>query len=368
LEKTVDSRSSISSSRRSPGPPWALATAVGLLLVFELALRLFNPRGLLATPEDRELAYRGVVPELAAYGAPDVAVVGSSRARRGVTAPLLRSLLRERRIRVRLGNFALGGAMSEEIEVAVRRLLEASPPPRLLVWPISPREFEERGARPVAQVGYLWRPSDWWSSRRRIGSRADALLPDAIRNEAARHSLFVRYRFALRDLVERPPKRRFGETLRDIFAGNRGDTPLHGDIDRRFASSRRNEHVRLDARRVASGVSASYGYANWPRNYQAEHFEGALRAVREAGVELLLVELPLHPLLEAALPPKTTEKFRAFVGEWARRHGASFVTTAELETRFEEVDFSDSSHVNYRGSEKFTTAIAPHVARRLRRR
>ena len=66
------------------GPPWGLVIAIGLLLVLEAALRVKNPRGVLPASMDRELAYRQVVPELLGHGAPDVAIVGSSRARRAV--------------------------------------------------------------------------------------------------------------------------------------------------------------------------------------------------------------------------------------------------------------------------------------------
>src|SRR5688572_24607628 len=79
--------------RSSYGPPWGLVTAVALLLLLEAVLRLANPRGVLPASRDRELAYRGVVPELLAYGAPDVAIIGSSRARQAVLAPQLSNAL-----------------------------------------------------------------------------------------------------------------------------------------------------------------------------------------------------------------------------------------------------------------------------------
>src|SRR5262245_41660696 len=86
-------RSSIFSSRRAVGRPFGLLVAVGLLVLLEGALRLLNPYGVLPSSEDRELAYREVGPELRAFGAPDVTIVGSSRARRAVIMPLLRGYL-----------------------------------------------------------------------------------------------------------------------------------------------------------------------------------------------------------------------------------------------------------------------------------
>jgi hypothetical protein len=350
--------------RRRLGPPWGLAIAAGLLLLLELVLRLMNPRGVLPATMDRELAYRAVVPELLGFGAPDVAIIGSSRARRAVLAPALRSALGRKRGRVSVGNFALGGAESEEIEAAVRRLLETSPPPRLLVWPISPREFEPRTERPVKQVGYLWRVPDWARARKALGAAADAHLPNAVRNELARHSYVIRYRFATRDLVEDRP-RRWRRDLFDVLTGERGEATLHGAIDPKFKSKSKNKVMEVDQDRVEKFIGRAYEASDWPRNYQSEHFRAALGVARARKVPVLLVELPLHPTLEAAFPPRTVERFRSFVEETARREGAAFVALERLDVRFVLTDFQEHSHVNYRGAQKYTNALTPIVRAHL---
>jgi hypothetical protein len=98
-------------------------------------------------------------------------------------------------------------------------------------------------------------------------------------------------------------------------------------------------------------------------NYQAEHLEGAVRSAQRARVPLLLVELPLHPLLGELLPPGTIARFRRYLRHVASRDNVSFVTLGDLGVSFEANDFLDSSHMNGRGAEKYTTAIAPHVAK-----
>jgi hypothetical protein len=346
------------------GPPWGLAIAVGLLLVLEGVLRLANPRGVLPASLDRELAYRAVVPELLGFGAPDVAIVGSSRARRAVLSPRLRAALAVGGSRPTVGNFALGGAEAEEMEGAVRRLLEANPRPSLLVWALSPREFEPRSRRPARQTAYLWRIPDWARARKAIGSDADAFLPDAVRNEAARHSFVVRYRFAMRDLLEDPPKR-VGHAIRAVFTGKRGETTLHGGIDGKLRGKGKNSVLAFDRARVEEFIGDAYAAPDWPKNYQGEHFRAALGAARSAGVPLLVVELPLHPVLVSALPPGTIERYRSFVAEAARQNGASFVTTDRLDLDLELTDFHEHSHVNLRGAEKYTAALAPIVRARL---
>jgi hypothetical protein len=82
--------SSTSSSKRRAGAPWGLLTAALLVLVLELVLRLVNPTGAVARySTGHEFAYRAVPFELQ-QGTGDVVIVGSSRARRGVLAPVLR--------------------------------------------------------------------------------------------------------------------------------------------------------------------------------------------------------------------------------------------------------------------------------------
>jgi hypothetical protein len=336
------------------------------LLALELVLRALNPLGVVPAPPDRELSYRGVAAELASYGAPEVAVVGSSRARRAVMAPLLRQFLKKQGNRVRVGNFALGGAMAEEIEVAVRRLTEASPPPSLIVWPIASREFEGRPLRPVSQVRYLWRPRDWWRARTELGSSADPLLPDAVRNEAARHSLLVRYRFTIRDLVAEPPRRNLVPTLANTFMGRRGPTTLHGDVDPKFLRPDADRSHNVSSRRVKAYIGNAYTEPDWPRNYQAQHLERALFDLKRAGIPIVFFELPSHPLLEELMPAGTSHKFREHMRGVASRHRVPFVSLEELSVAFEKADFREQSHLNRGGAEKYTSAIAPWVARSLR--
>jgi hypothetical protein len=333
-----------------------------LLVVIELALRLASPSGVLTEGDDRALDYRGIAPELAAYGAPALAVIGSSRARRGVLAPLLRSLLAQQGIRVRVGNFALGGAQAEEIELVVRRLTEVKKPPKLMVWPITAREFETRDQYPSNNVRYLWRPNDWWTGRATSGHAADRHLPDALRNELARSSWVLRYRFALKDMLQDPPREGLLAAMREVIAPReRRNTPLHGGVHRSHLGPSRNRSRPLEMADVKKYVGDEYREPEWPRNYQATHLESSIRRAHAAGIDILFVEVPPHRMLDAAMPPRTTEKFRAYMLSVAARFGSTFVPAPELGVAFEPRDFAEQSHLNYRGAEKYTRALAPLV-------
>jgi hypothetical protein len=374
----VVSPSSISSSEAIASPrkrarlqadrrPYGLFAAVGLLLALELVLRILNPDGILAGATDDERAYRGVVPELLAFGAPDVAIVGSSRARRGVNSPELQAALGTRKKPTRVANFALDGARAEETEITIRRIVEVAKRPRLIVWPISPYDLGGIRRTPGDTVRFLWRPVDWLRVRRKVGSDADRHLPDSIRNEVSRYSWLVRYRPIVRDLIEgsqRRPQLRF---LSELIRGDRDPTPLHGATFPKHLQGGGSASRDVSLERVRSYLGGAFTERGWPRNHQAINLENAAKTLKRERIPLLFVELPSHPLLEEAMPPGTSKKFRQLVTEVAARHGTKFVTLADLGVEFEPSDFYEQSHVNYAGAKKYTKAITPAVVKALRR-
>jgi hypothetical protein len=369
----VAQRSSTSSSKARLGPPWGLAIAIALLLGLELVLRRLNPAGNLAPlAGEREFGFRAVAFEIQ-QGAPEVAVIGTSRARRGLLAPALRETLEKEGLARSVKNFSLGGAQAEELELMVRRIGEATPRPKLLLWPLTAKELRHREEEPSKSWRYLARFSDWLDARRRLGSSVDQHLPDAIRNEAARGSYVVRCRFALRDLLAQPeegegvePEDRW-QALKNVFAPVAGTpSPMQGGIPSDFRGPKRNLSRKVSMRRVKRYLGDAYTQPKWPRNYQAERFEAAVAHVRQLGIPLLMVEIPVHELLEKGLPRKTQQKFRSHVAEVAREHGVPFVTVADLGVTFEAADFLEQSHLNYRGALKYTSAIAPLVVEALK--
>jgi hypothetical protein len=344
-----------------------------LLLGLELALRRLNPAGNLAPlAGEREFGFRAVTFEIQ-QGAPDVAVIGTSRARRGLLAPTLRETLEKEGLARTVKNFSLGGAQAEELELMVRRIGEATPRPKLLLWPLTAKELRHREEEPSKSWRYLARFSDWLDARRRLGSSVDSHLPDALRNEAARGSYIVRCRFALRDLLTQPDDEEDAEpadrwqVLKNVFVPVVGTpSPMQGGIPSDFRGSKRNVTRKVSMKRVKRYLGDAFTQPKWPHNYQAERFEATVAHARELGIPLLLVEIPVHELLEKGMPRKTQQKFRGLVGEVAREHGVPFVTVADLGVTFEAADFMEQSHLNYRGALKYTSAVTPLVVQALK--
>jgi hypothetical protein len=336
------------------------------LLLLELALRGMNPAGRIAVgSEESDLGYRSVPFELQA-GVPDVLVVGSSRARRGVLSPTLSQALSAAHLPSRVKNFALAGAEAEEVELVVRRIAEAEQHPKLIVWALSARELESRDERPSSHVRYLWRPQDWRRARRDVGSSSDQYLPHAVRNEAARWSYIARYRFELRELLQEPARKVTWRKLAAVFAPARDPaTPMQGGMPSIFRKSDRNDAKRVSKARVKRYLGEAYREPGWPRIYQAEHLEATVRRARRAGIPLLLVEVPVHEMLERAMPRGTQQRFRKYLQEVEDRYQVQFVSVEELPEPFEPEDFREQSHLNFRGATKYTRALAPLVVQAL---
>lgn len=347
--------------------PWGLAIAAVLLALVEIALRLVNPPGVLPVEfTEGSLAYRSLVPELEAFGSPQVAVVGSSRARRGVLAPMLAKSLRRHGLDADVKNFSLGGARAEEIDVVIRRIAETSPPAKLILWAITPFELETRDERPSQSVRYLWRASDWLAARRDLGEKADAHLPEALRNEAARHSYVVRYRFSIRHLLAGKTTDDLWRRFANVLSPDRTElSPQQGGIASVMRGRRRNVSLKLNPERVRRYVGDEYNEIDWPHNYQAEYFERAVRLCKRLGISLLVIEMPTHKMLEQAMPKNSIARFRRYLQGVSAKQHVPFISVPELKTHFRRRDFREQSHLNYRGAKKYTKAIAPIVAEYL---
>jgi hypothetical protein len=346
---------------RSGRLPWGLFSAVLLVLAFELGLRAMNPAGIVASATEDERQYRAVVPELLAFGAPDVAIVGSSRARRAVTAPIVKDAFTAEGQKVRVGNFALDSAKAEETQAVIRRLLEVTPNPRLIVWPIAPRDVSRDADPPRPFLRYLWRVSDWWRYRRTFGGSADRHLPDALRNETSRYSWLMRYRPYLRDLLEGSQRRPLLGTFVELVLGKRDPTPIHGAVDPHHLRPKGSRSMPIKTADVRRYIGRSFRERRWLVNHQSRSLEKSIGILKQAKIPLIFIELPTHPVLEKMQPSGTTKEFRTFMRGIAKRHAVTFVPLSQLDVELEPTDYYEHSHVNYVGARKFTQAITKEI-------
>jgi hypothetical protein len=116
-----------------------------------------------ATASQSPLSYGNTLfdEKIAAYqelcttqGTPDVLIVGSSRAMRGIDPQVLEQELASRGYaRARVYNFGINGATARVVDLLVRRLLQPKQLPKLIIWADGARAFNEgRSDRTYATI------------------------------------------------------------------------------------------------------------------------------------------------------------------------------------------------------------------------
>ncbi|HEY9874665.1 MAG TPA: hypothetical protein V6D12_14590 [Candidatus Obscuribacterales bacterium] len=76
------------------------------------------------------------------YGPPDVLIVGSSRAMRGIDPAALQNALADRGYRdIKIFNFGVNGATAQVVDLLVRRLLTPEQLPKMIIWGDGARAF-----------------------------------------------------------------------------------------------------------------------------------------------------------------------------------------------------------------------------------
>jgi hypothetical protein len=162
--------------RPATSPPNALSRKVlwswlgaGLVLVMSLDIsgRLLSRQvkaPIARTPTSQSpLSYGNTLfdEKVAAYqelcatqGAPDVLIVGSSRAMRGIDPQILEQELASRGYaQARVYNFGINGATARVVDLLVRRLLQPKQLPKLVIWADGARAFNEgRSDRTYATI------------------------------------------------------------------------------------------------------------------------------------------------------------------------------------------------------------------------
>jgi hypothetical protein len=122
------------------------------------------------------------------------------------------------------------------------------------------------------------------------------------------------------------------------------------------------ETKRVSRSRVRRYLEQTTGGAPYTlSDEQLAEMDRTLRALREAGVEVALFEVPLASLLESELPvgivEGTDERMRALAG----RHGVTYLSIDELAPGLEPSDFREQSHLNVAGGHKMAAALARAV-------
>ncbi|MFQ5489434.1 MAG: hypothetical protein ACE5GE_01825, partial [Phycisphaerae bacterium] len=222
---------------------------------------------------------------------------------------------------------------------------------------------------PRSQVVLFLDWQSWWRDYGENPSWSRAQIPALLRRQCGRWFRTLKYRHRVsamaNDLVQAFRLRRDRRfPLSDLLAGTAFACPQRGETSRwqsvlpdlslatRPVSQEKvksfADHLLVDGRYVMGGE-------------QLRHMQRIVTLCRQAGVELVLLELPLNQALERALPPGVRDEFLTLVRNLARDRGVDFVERDETPLDLQDADFLDFSHLSFQGAKRFTQVVTEKV-------
>lgn len=331
--------------------PWAFLGALFLFLACELGVRAAPARAVvpyLSTGRSTYPAIRHFVEE---EGPAEIAVIGSSRARESMAAPELRAACELALARpLTVGNYASPAASADEVEAIVRILVGQERKPALVLYGISPLQLSTKAAA-VQHAGRLWLLEDWERERPKLSeAAAERMRSMALHNEVGRWSRLYAYRdmagIRLRALLGREAVHSnplLGElTYQQVHQPERrlSDHPV------RDAAVRNYLRPRMQGDRLPLGGRAT------------RNFESILALCKEAGVPIVVYEVPLSETLRRNYPPGTLDRMRRIAQELTNAYRVPYLRAEDLGASFDETQFRDLSHLNLDGARRLTAILA----------
>lgn len=361
--------STSNSSTLSPsgGFPWSLLIALVVLAMVELGVRQLPEAALIPYRND-ETQYEAVADYLAVSGPADVCIVGSSRAREAVVADELAMLCNEgRESPVAVANYSCPGARAEENEAIVKSILRRGKP-RMIVYGVSPRQLLER-ERSHDEIALFQDWNDWRDSYREDQNLAMERLPIVVRTWIGQSYRTLRYRrkagIVCSDfLLALHYGKLGGLSFTDLLSGRAFPCPVRGERSRWHST---HADVSLVSRPISlERVHRYVERLRWKGRFfiqggQRDHLRGLMSACEDAGVQLVLAEVPMSDLVHVCYPPGLYTGFLEEMHLLAEEFHVSFVTVGDLDLHMADSEFLDQTHLNYKGALHFTRELARHL-------
>ncbi len=296
--------------------------------------------------------YRAVAHHVSAFGPADVAFIGSSRTREAIYVPEVKAFLQSHgHPEIAVANYACAGSTAHEVESFVRHLLRQEDRPRLLLYGMSPRQFLETG-EPLNRAAVFWTLSDWREEFARGGWPLVQYLPSTFDNELQSLSVMYGRRHVLRSAIWHA----LGRTTSRCG-------PAHGEPSL-WHQRQPNRSLITDPPNEAA-IRAHLAELLRGRDYQANadrmaSVQRVMLACRQAGVPLVLIEIPFGDTLKR-LQPGALERFHQTMSELLRDTECDFATVQDLGVLLGDECFLDPFHLNRDGALTYTRAVSERV-------
>ena len=354
---------------RAAGFPWALAIALGIVLVVEILIRGAQPRHLISYQYGED-EYYAAANHLDAYGPADIAFLGSNRTKEGIAVPeVTADLEAEGYSDLTVANYSSAGALADETRALADYML-ARGRPRLILCGVTPRMLLGNEPR-VARSAIFWDRSDWLLAFGENRSAAASVWPTVFRNRLGKTYRTLEYRrkptSVAADTRRAFEQRQLGGptfSARQILDGEVLPSPLNGQFTGRQTYEAEHSlvtrpideaHVQRYVGRLL--IDGSYVLGD----LRVRELEALVAACGETGVQLVFFEAPLSEILLRNLPEGVYEEFLDRMWRLTEGGPAWFVTVDDLQLSFDDTEFAEQSHLNLAGARKLTRALTERV-------
>jgi hypothetical protein len=310
-----------------------------------------------------------------AQGRPDVLIVGSSRALRGVNPEILRQNLIARGYpAMTIYNLGINGATAQVVDVILRQLLTPEQLPKLVIWVDGARAFNSGRADRTFESIALSR------SYRQIALQRDGNKPltqaqTSVKNSAqaidtivdrslANLSASYQHRDRLKSWLQSQTPRIKIDRIADSSS-----SPAIADLPPSIQDSDVNDagFLPLDLKfdptiyyqkylKVAGDSDGDYANFQLTGN-QSEATLKTIQLLAARKIPLVFVNAPLSDLYLDSHRRRKDAEFTKYMQDLAQTHQLTFLDLASAwEQRYDR--FSDPSHINQYGAEDLSRQIA----------
>ena len=171
--------------------------------------------------------------------------------------------------------------------------------------------------------------------------------------------------FRRADHLYRPPR---GRELEDDETRYVLGEPRRGDIPKGVRKRLLEQYPKIAHRNVFRGMRmiSTIGPGD---QVPMQRFlvKRAVMRLRETGIDVILIEMPIHPEAASLAPLRLRKRFLNFATNLSQKTGMIFVPLEEMPT-FTAEDFADPIHLGRLGSAKLTPFVADRIYRVLQER
>jgi len=302
--------------------------------------------------------YQAVSLALELMQAPDVVILGTSRAREAIQSPVFERLLGHAGIAGRLvaRNYAVAGGRIDTSLALLRRMIARDSLPKVAVLAVDGSDF--RDSEPSVDSYRVMTAGAVAANLRSSSLPTEAELGYAIGNSLPLRMLDARP--TLRYRLVRRGERRGREGMADnaAFGGTSGWAREYAEIlPNRNRPPKMKSH-RTQAQRVARAYAIQPG--------QLAKLDAFVELATAHGVEVVLAELPVAPpVLDLVPVPEVRRELRTALRKWTRHSCVRVVTLDGRDPDFGLREFRDDSHLSARGAARFAELVAPSTAELL---